>query len=89
MLLGTILTFFTMNQNSEVIALKAAGMSAHQVLAPLLIASAGVAAFSFVFNDRIVPRASATLSAWQKVQYGPCPSTAATAPMSGYATATT
>jgi lipopolysaccharide export system permease protein len=72
-LLGTILTFFTMNQNSEVIALKAAGMSAHQVLAPLLIASAGVAAFSFVFNDRIVPRASATLSAWQKVQYGPLP----------------
>ncbi|MBB4608363.1 LPS export ABC transporter permease LptG [Sphingomonas yabuuchiae] len=72
-LLGTILTFFTMNQNSEVIALKAAGMSAHQVLAPLLIASAGVAAFSFAFNDRIVPRASATLSAWQKVQYGPLP----------------
>ena len=72
-LLGTILTFFTMNQNSEVIALKAAGMSAHQVLAPLLIASAGVAAVSFAFNDRIVPRASATLSAWQKVQYGPLP----------------
>ncbi|MDR6113333.1 MULTISPECIES: LPS export ABC transporter permease LptG [unclassified Sphingomonas] len=72
-LLGTILTFFTMNQNSEVIALKAAGMSAHQVLAPLLIASAGVAVVSFVFNDRIVPRASATLSAWQKVQYGPLP----------------
>ncbi|MEK9213068.1 LPS export ABC transporter permease LptG [Sphingomonas sp. 2378] len=72
-LLGTILTFFTMNQNSEVIALKAAGMSAHQVLAPLLIASAGVAVLSFAFNDRIVPRASATLSAWQKVEYGPLP----------------
>ncbi|WP_454278130.1 LPS export ABC transporter permease LptG [Sphingomonas sp. Marseille-Q8236] len=72
-LLGTILTFFTMNQNSEVIALKAAGMSAHQVLAPLLVASAGVAVLSFAFNDRIVPRATATLSAWQKVEYGPLP----------------
>ena len=72
-LLGTILTFFTMNQNSEVIALKAAGLSAHQVLAPLLVASAGVAVLSFAFNDRIVPRATATLSAWQKVDYGPIP----------------
>ncbi|MET4898269.1 LPS export ABC transporter permease LptG [Sphingomonadaceae bacterium jetA1] len=72
-LLGTILTFFTMNQNSEVIALKAAGLSAHQVLAPLLVASAGVAILSFTFNDRIVPRATATLAAWQKVDYGPLP----------------
>lgn len=72
-LLGTILTLLTMNQNSEVIALKAAGLSAHQVLAPLIVASLGVAAVSFVFNDRIVARASATLDQWQKVNYGPLP----------------
>ncbi|QKS01475.1 LPS export ABC transporter permease LptG [Sphingomonas sp. CL5.1] len=72
-LLGTILTLITMNQNSEVIALKGAGMSAHQVLAPLIVASMGVAVLSFAFNDRVVPRATATLNRWQKVDYGPMP----------------
>ena len=72
-LLGTIITLSTLNQNSEVIALKASGMSAHQVLAPLLIASLGVAFISFTFNDRIVSRATATLDQWQKVEYGPVP----------------
>ena len=72
-LLGTILTLSQMNQNSEVIALKAAGLSAHQVLAPLVIASMGVAAASFAFNDRVVTRATATLNQWQNVDYGPLP----------------
>ncbi|MFL9841445.1 LPS export ABC transporter permease LptG [Sphingomonas sp. ST-64] len=72
-LLGTIVTFTTMNQNSEIIALKASGLSAHQVLAPLMIAGIGVAILSFSFNDRIVSRSSATLAAWKKVDYGPLP----------------
>ncbi|MDQ2878566.1 MAG: LPS export ABC transporter permease LptG [Pseudomonadota bacterium] len=72
-LLGTILTLSTMNQNSEVVALKAAGLSAHQVLAPLIIASFGIAALSFAFNDRIVSRATATLTQWKNVDYGPLP----------------
>ncbi|VVT14640.1 LPS export ABC transporter permease LptG [Sphingomonas sp. EC-HK361] len=72
-LLGTILTLITMNQNSEVVALKASGMSAHQVLAPLLVASLGVALLNFAFNDRVVSRATATLSQWQKVNYGKLP----------------
>ena len=72
-LLGTILTLMTMNQNSEIIALKAAGLSAHQVLAPLLLASLGVAIVSFTFNDRVVTRATATLEQWQDVNYGSLP----------------
>ncbi len=72
-LLGTILTLITMNQNSEIVALKATGLSAHQVLAPLLVASLGVAVVSFTFNDRIVARASATLDQWQRADYGPVP----------------
>ncbi len=72
-LLGTILTLITMNQNSEIIALKASGLSAHQVLAPLLIASLLVAIVSFSFNDRVVSRATATLTQWQKVNYGKMP----------------
>ena len=42
-LLGAIITLTTLNQNSEVIALKASGLSAHQILAPLIVASFGVA----------------------------------------------
>jgi lipopolysaccharide export system permease protein len=72
-LLGTIITLATLNQNSEVIAMKASGLSAHQVLAPLLVASLGVAVISFSFNDRIVSRATATLQAWKNVEYGPLP----------------
>jgi lipopolysaccharide export system permease protein len=74
-LLGALITLATLNQNSEVIAMKAAGVSAHQILAPLIVASLGVAALSFWFNDRIVARATATLDAWQDVQYGPVPNT--------------
>jgi lipopolysaccharide export system permease protein len=72
-LLGSILTLSQLNQNSEVIAMKAAGLSAHQVLAPLLVAGMAVAIFSFGFNERIVTRASATLEQWKKVEYGPLP----------------
>jgi lipopolysaccharide export system permease protein len=72
-LLGTIITLSTLNQNSEVISMKAAGLSAHQVLAPLILAAFGVAAISFAFNDRIVSRATATLDAWRAVDYGPLP----------------
>lgn len=72
-LLGTIATFFTMNQNSEVIALKAGGLSAHQIIAPLLVASLGVAAISFTFNERIVTRATATLDQWKDANYGALP----------------
>jgi len=72
-LLGTVLTLITMNQNSEVIALKASGLSAHQVLAPLLVASLGVAGLSFAFNERVVARATATLDQWKNVDYGRLP----------------
>lgn len=68
-LLGTILTLITLNQNSEVVAMKASGMSAHQVLAPLFLAALLVAGISFAFNERIVTRSTAALSAWQKVEY--------------------
>lgn len=72
-LLGTILTLITLNQNSEVVAMKAAGMSAHQVLAPLFLAALLVAAISFAFNERIVARANAALAAWQKIEYAEIP----------------
>ncbi len=72
-LLGTILTLITLNQNSEVVAMKASGMSAHQVLAPLFLAALLVAGISFAFNERIVTRSTAALGAWQKVEYARVP----------------
>ncbi len=72
-LLATIITLATLNQNSEVVAMKAAGLSAHQILAPLLLTSLLVSVISFGFNERIVTRATATLKAWEEVEYGPIP----------------
>lgn len=72
-LLATIITLATFNQNSEVVAMKAAGLSAHQILAPLLLTAAVVAVVSFSFNERVVTRATGSLTAWQAVNYGPIP----------------
>ena len=72
-LLATIITLATLNQNSEVISMKAGGLSAHQILAPLFLAAAVISVGSFAFNERVVTRASATLDAWQAVKYGPVP----------------
>lgn len=72
-LLGTLITLITLNQNSEVISMKASGLSAHQILAPLIVAGLVVAGISFAFNERVVARSTATLTAWQKANYGPLP----------------
>ncbi|MFC3442488.1 LPS export ABC transporter permease LptG [Sphingobium rhizovicinum] len=72
-LLGTLIMLATLNQNSEIISMKAAGLSAHQILAPLVVAALGVSVLSFLFNERIVVRSTAALSAWQAVDYGPVP----------------
>jgi lipopolysaccharide export system permease protein len=69
-LLGTLITLVRMNANSEIISMKAAGISAHQILAPLGFASLAIAGASFWFNDHVVARATASLTAWQDVDYG-------------------
>lgn len=72
-LLGTLITLATLNQNSEIVSMKAAGISAHQIIAPLVLASFLVAAFAFIFNERLVTRATAALNAWEAVDYGEIP----------------
>nr|WP_157123936.1 LPS export ABC transporter permease LptG [Allosphingosinicella indica] len=78
-LLGTLITLVSMNQSSEIISMKAAGISAHQIIAPLVLASLVVAAFAFVFQERIVTRATARLNDWQAVDYGKVPAGSGTA----------
>lgn len=72
-LLATLITLVTLNQNSEVVAMKAAGLSAHQVLAPLLLTALVVGGASFAFNERVVTRSTATLKAWEAAEWGPIP----------------
>ena len=70
-LLGTLITFAGLSQHSEVVAMKASGISGHRILAPFVVAGMGVAALSFAFNERVVTRATGALSAWQAADYGP------------------
>jgi lipopolysaccharide export system permease protein len=70
-LLATILTLASFSQNSEVVAMKAAGLSAHQILAPLILAAVAVAGISFTFNERVVTKATASLKAWEAADFGP------------------
>ena len=72
-LLGTLIAFAGLNQHSEVIAMKAAGISAHQILAPLIFASAILGVVTFVFNETIVVHSARAVNAWSDADYGPVP----------------
>lgn len=72
-LLATIITLITLNQNSEIIAMKAAGLSAHQILAPLILVSSFIAIIAFLFNDNVVAPNTAKLKLWQDVEYAEIP----------------
>jgi lipopolysaccharide export system permease protein len=72
-LLGALIAFAGLNQHSEVISMKAAGLSAHQILAPMIVASLGVAVSLFAFNELVVVKASRTVDAWSDADYQPLP----------------
>jgi lipopolysaccharide export system permease protein len=72
-LLATIITLAGLSQNSEVVSMKAAGLSAHQILAPLLLAAGAFSFGSFMFNEVVVTKATANLKAWEAVDFGPVP----------------
>lgn len=70
-LLGTLIVFTALNQHSEVVAMKAAGMSAHQVLAPLIVASLGLAAVAFAFNEAVAVNSARMVNAWSDNDFRP------------------
>ena len=74
-LLGTLIAFTALNQHSEVVAMKAAGMSAHQVLAPLLVASFGLALVAFAFNEGVAVNSARMVNAWNDNDFRPIRST--------------
>ncbi|QNN68526.1 LPS export ABC transporter permease LptG [Sphingomonas lutea] len=72
-LLGALIAFVGLNQNSEVVAMKAAGISAHQILAPLVVTSLGIAAILFAFNETVVVKSARAVTAWSDNEYRPIP----------------
>jgi lipopolysaccharide export system permease protein len=70
-LLGTLIVFASLNQSSEIIAMKAAGLSAHQILAPLVVASLGISVAAFAFNEGVAVNSARTVNAWSDNDYHP------------------
>ena len=70
-LLATLITLGALNAQGEVVIFKAAGISAHQILAPLFAVALGVAAASFAFDELVLTRTNATLNRWKAADYAP------------------
>lgn len=70
-LLGTLIALVSLNQNSEIVAMKSAGLSAHQILAPMLLASLGLAAIAFAFNEAVAVDSTRMVNAWSDNDYEP------------------
>lgn len=68
-LLATLVTLATLNQSSEVVIMKAAGLSAHQILMPLIAVGLGTALVHFSFAEAVVIRTTANLRAWEEAGY--------------------
>lgn len=77
-LLGTLVTLASLNQNSEVVIFKAAGISAHQILAPLIIAAFGISVIHFAFNELVLVNTNRQLNAWVQADYVKVPAGAST-----------
>lgn len=72
-LLGALLTYMTLNQNSEIVIFKAAGISAHQFLAPFMLTALAIAMANFAFNELVLTRAKKEFDAWKAAEYHPLP----------------
>ncbi|WP_285054320.1 LptF/LptG family permease [Pedobacter ginsengisoli] len=57
-LLSSIMTFGTLGENYELVAIKSAGVSLQKAMTPLLILIIGIAISSFMFSDYILPKAN-------------------------------
>ncbi|MES2456374.1 MAG: LptF/LptG family permease [Bacteroidota bacterium] len=57
-LLSSIMTFGTLGENYELVAIKSAGVSLQKAMTPLLILIMGIAVSSFMFSDYILPKAN-------------------------------
>ena len=68
-LLATLLTLASLNQHSEVIIMKAAGLSPHKILLPLGIPCFLIFVAHLAYNETVLVKASAELEYWQDNDY--------------------
>ncbi len=62
-LLAVLYTFSHLAADNEITAMRANGISVYQVLVPMLLWGAVMAAFNFAFVDQVLPRSNARLRA--------------------------
>ena len=62
-LLASVLTLILLSRGNEIVAMRACGASIYRIIAPILAASFGIAALTFLANEYIVPAAN------QRVNY--------------------
>jgi lipopolysaccharide export system permease protein len=64
-LVATLHAFSRLAAENEITALRASGVSLQRVMAPVLVAAAGVTLFMIIFNDQILPRSNHQLAVLQ------------------------
>ena len=57
-LLSSIMTFGTLGENYELVAIKSAGISLQKAMMPLLVLIIGIAISSFIFSEYMLPKAN-------------------------------
>lgn len=57
-LLATLLSFGRLSSDSEIVAIRAAGVSVYRIMLPVAVFSLGVAAVAFVVDEELVPSAA-------------------------------
>jgi len=68
-LLASLITFAQLNQHSEVTIMKAAGLSAFHIIAPLAFVSGFIAVGHFVLNETVLVNANNELDYWEDNNY--------------------
>lgn len=69
-LLAALVTFGALAASSQVVVMRAMGLSPHQILAPMVTVAAISAGIYLVWNETVTVRAAAHLAAWQATDYG-------------------
>lgn len=75
-LLAALITFAALAASSQVVIMRAMGLSPHQILKPMLAVALCCAALYSLWNETVTVNAAARLAAWQSADYGvnPAPS---------------
>jgi lipopolysaccharide export system permease protein len=73
MLLSSIMTFGSLGENYELVAMKASGISLFRIMRPLMIVAIGITILAFYFSNNILPKANlkATTLLWSVKQQKP------------------